>query len=244
MTTSNKIGIDMPADFPTEAYDAVGDKIGFRVGGNIGAANLAYAFWTEYAAGWNAVGYRFRTAADADTAFTASIASVPTHEEYRIQEEALYAFFVTGYFAIESFAYALFAIGAMLKPKEFPMCTEEDLSKINPKRTTKKFKSEFPGTSIHKAISNLLVDSKFVEWGKFRNVLAHRQAPRRESAIHLAENVVTGAASTPWKTTWGVSPNLRLTLDDRTTADKRAWLARHLTELMEATKAFVTDEFR
>jgi len=64
------LSIDMPSDFPTAAYDAVGEKLGLWAADGARMGTPAHTLWAEYAAGWNAVGYRFRTAADADTANT------------------------------------------------------------------------------------------------------------------------------------------------------------------------------
>ena len=101
MVISQTIGIDMPGDFPTIAHNAVNDKLKLCQPRNP-------KVWSEYAGGWNAIAFRFSAAADADATFTASVKlPVASLEEYQVQEKALFAFFVTGYAAIESFTYAL-----------------------------------------------------------------------------------------------------------------------------------------
>ena len=46
MAISRTIGIDMPDDFPTTAYDVVNAKLGSYQQRNTNV-------WTEYAGGWN-----------------------------------------------------------------------------------------------------------------------------------------------------------------------------------------------
>ena len=123
---SRSIGIDMPIDFPTNSHNAVAVKLGsYRP--------RAPDVWAEHASGWNAVASRYKLASRADEKFTASITlSVPTLDEYQVQAEALFIFFTAGYASIESFTYALFALGALLKPIDFPMSKPEDRKAINP----------------------------------------------------------------------------------------------------------------
>jgi hypothetical protein len=138
MAISKIIGIDMPDDFPTTAHDAVGVKLGPYQPGKPGV-------WTEYGGGWNAIAFRFKTAAIANDRFTASIRQFPQPplDEYQVQEEALFVFFVAGFAAIESFAFALFALGAMLQPANFPMSTATNLQAIKPTLTKNKFAAHF-----------------------------------------------------------------------------------------------------
>ena len=78
MAISQTIGIDMPGDFPAAAHDAVSVKLGPY-------QPRDPAVWTEYAGGWNAVAYRFKTTTVADGTFTASIRrSRQTLDEHQI----------------------------------------------------------------------------------------------------------------------------------------------------------------
>lgn len=169
MALAQTIGIDMPEDFPTPAYNAVNVKLAGR--------QLNPFLWTECASGWNAVASRFKTAADANELFVASIRENTTsHREFQVQEEALFNFFVAGYAAIESFAYALFALGAMRYPSAFPMTNENDLRNITPSSTQRKFAAHFGTAPVVKRFSALVVDGSFKEWGLIRNVLAQSRA--------------------------------------------------------------------
>jgi len=234
MAISQTIGIDMPNDFPTTAHDAVNTKLG-------PCRARAPAMWAEYAGGWNAIAIRFRTAADADGSFTASIrAAVPSLDEYQVQEQALFAFFVTGYAAIESFSYALFALGALLQPTDFPMCTQKDFKNIYPAFTAKKFATHFVGASAQAALSGLVNDNMYVQWGLIRNVLAHRAAPPRLYEVSIHERTSgqnTSTSSTVWQIVGG------LVLNETTTSLWRAWLATQLAVCVQATESFVNAKF-
>jgi hypothetical protein len=235
MAISKTIGIDMPGDFPTTAHDAVNVKLGPYQPRN---PNV----WTEYGGGWNAIAFRFKTATVADDRFTASIKHFPKPppDEYQIQEEALFTFFIAGSAAIEGFAYALFALGAMLRPAEFPMSKPGHRQAINPNLTMTKFTAHFAGTPVETALSTLLVDPTYKDWCLIRNVLAHRIAPPRHHVMELTTGG-GGKTSRSGATIWQVIGDL--VLDDQTTSDKRTWLAAQLSECLEATESFVSINF-
>ncbi len=222
MAISKIIGIDMPGDFPTTAHDAVGVKLGPYQTGNPDV-------WTEYGGGWNAIAFRFKTATVADDRFTASIRQFPQPplDEYQVQEEALFTFFVAGFAVIESFAFALFALGAMLQPANFPM---SNLQVITPTLTKNKFAAHFAGTPIEAALSALLADPTYENWRLIRNVLAHRTAPSRHHDLVLVTGRGGGQArSTKWQVIGG------LVLNDQTTSENRTWLATQLAKCIQAT---------
>jgi hypothetical protein len=234
------IGIEMPSDFPTVLYNAVAG----RLGGRYQSQNPVV--WGEYAGGWNAVAIRFRTTAGADERFTASIKRTPAppHDERQAQEEDLFAFFVNGYAAIESFCYAAFALGALLQPADFPMSSDGDLQAITPGKTQQKYAAHCAGSPLDAVLSGLVAskaDPAYRNWGRIRNVLAHRAAPGRIQHAHIHEG--PGAVPTPdqpaeWKMLGG------LTLDERTTADRRKWLAGALAQCVRAADAFTQTHFQ
>jgi hypothetical protein len=227
---SDAIGIEMPQDFPTEAHNTL-----VRILGPYQPSNPVV--WSELAAGWNAVATRFRSTANADQAYTASISStnaLKSHEELHLQNEALFAFFVNGYAALDSFAYAVFSMGALLRPSSFPMDTPAHLRAITPKATQSRFTAHFPNTSIEARLSALLIDPKFERWGLIRNVLAHRAAPARHHHMHIG-------SSSPDTTDWEILDGIAL--NEQTTASERPWLATTLTDCVVAMADFATVNF-
>jgi hypothetical protein len=230
MAISDAIGIDMPGDFPCDAHNAVVKALAPYQPRNPDICS-------ELAAGWNAVAIRFKTVANADGRFTASISSkgaFASSDERHAQEEALFAFFVNGYAAVESLAYAAFAMGAMLRPMDFPMITPGNLRAVTPNTTKNRFTTCFPGTPIEVKFSSLIADQNFERWGLIRNVLAHRSAPPRHHHISVGSNA-------PDKTDWEVIGGLAL--NDQTAASNRSWLATTLTDCVEAAAAFATSNF-
>ena len=129
MAIVNTIGINMPDDFSVDAYNDVHDRLREYSNRNP---------WLEYTAGWNAVAMRFKTMGDADEQYirqiiTAGRASL-SHDEMQLQEECLYRFFMNGLSTIESYCYAVFAIGALLNSEKFPMSTKKESRAIDRSR--------------------------------------------------------------------------------------------------------------
>jgi hypothetical protein len=245
MPVVNTVGIAMPDDFPTNAYNSVHDRL--REYRNRNPDDPA---WLEYAAGWNAVASRFKTMATADEEFAQQIIAEQvrqgsgkgslSHDEMQLQEEYLYSFVLNGYSTIESFCYATFALGALLRPTKFPMSTDAHLQAINPALSQQKYASEFPGSSVSLILTSLVprgADLAYQNWGKMRNVLVHRIAPRRSHYAHVHE----GPGPDPMidrPTEWG-----NIVLDERTTKDRRAWLAATLTRCIDAARSFSDEHF-
>lgn len=220
----------MPEDFATVAHNVVVAQMSPFQPRNPD-------IFSELVGGWKAVAIRFKTATKADERFTVSIRSATasaSFEEREIQEEALFAFFVNGYAAIESYVYAAFAMGAMLLPADFPMATPKDLKAINPRQTQRCFTKRFPGTRIEAKLTALLADPSFERWGLVRNVLAHRSTPARHHHLNVGDE-------RPDKTEWEVMGGI--ILDTQTTASRRPWLASTLTECVEAAAVFATADF-
>ncbi len=239
MALVNTIGINMPDDFPTDAYNGVQDRV--REYRN---RNPDLPPWLEYATGWNAVASRFKTMADADKQFTGQIITQRarqvslSHDQMQLQEEYLYIFFTNGLSAIESFFYAMFAFGALVYPTKFPMSDYKQLQLINSSLVQKKYASEFPCCPISVVLTSLVsCDAYYKNWRKIRDILAHRLVPRRTIHVHLHEG------SGPDKmvdrpTEWG-----EIELDERTTGDRRSWLAATLIRCVEAAQTFANDHF-
>jgi hypothetical protein len=227
MTVAQTIGIEMPGDFPTAAYNAVNIKLGPLQPTNP-------ALWAEYASGWNSVAIRFKTTTDADVAFTRSIkqGTAPSHDERQLQEESLFTFFVAGLAVIESFSYALFAIASMKRPADFPMSATEQRKNIRPDVMRQKYSVYFPGSPVNSKFSALLDSPEYREWRDIRNILSHRQAPPRQ---HYVGGSANGTA------TWQVLQGL--VLNDVTTTARRTWLANEVAGCIHAAESFVNANF-
>jgi len=221
MTTSMTMDIDMPDDFPTAAYDTVCKRL-------VAQQMQQPALWREFTASWNAVVFRFMATSRADEAFTTAVRKEhsPPMAARQFQEDYLYMFFVGGLSVIESFAYASFAIGAMLQPTSFKMATPKHLKLISPKETSKVYSYCYSREKVSDALSALLADEKFKKWQSVRNYLAHRSSGLRHHVLSR------GPEGTVWEVGGG------LTVNDQTTRTFRLWLGTSLTGLVGALNEF------
>ena len=212
----------MPADFAVAEYEAIGDRI---------RPKSTLAAWRLWAGGWNGLENRFRSCAESDEAFTASIrqggGGPPPPERY-VQERELFSFFVAGLASVESLCFGLFAIGSLLRPSDYPTATPEDLRRISPESTARAFGTFFPGDALALALQSFTASQEFRDWKEIRNVLAHRSAPGRR--------IFSGTQqAAEW---WGGIP-----LDQNTTTSRRHWLSGQISAILGAARSFTEREF-
>src|SRR5688572_21939042 len=109
-------GLDVPPEFPTAPYEALYDVVSKRQGGH-----QKYEHWSG---AWNALAYRFRAMFDSADEFEALLTkhgdSPPPAERY-LQENALFAIYSAGFSVFECASYGMFAVGAILRPADFPL---------------------------------------------------------------------------------------------------------------------------
>ena len=132
----------------------------------------------------------------------------------------------------------MYMIGALIDQARFPIATPNDLKSINPSMVRDKFLSVFPGDSLGIRLSNLITSPEYKQWSDVRNILTHRAQPSR---IH---HVVFGAqhqSSSPIEKTELKLAGLEL--NSQTTAARRGWLVKELTECIDATHQFVRAYF-
>lgn len=211
-----------PEDFNVSAYETVQSRVG--------PLQKAYPVaYEQYAGAWNAVRYRLRSCVEHDQAFVESIRRAgvaPETEERYFQERELYGFFTTGLSTIESFYYALYAIGAMVDPKNFSITTAQDLKGIKPRLTAEKFARHFSAESIVSELKRVLSDPVYDEWKTIRDILAHRASPGR--SFCPGDSLIA---------VWKAGPFI----DTQTTALKREWLAQNLKGLLKEADLFTAN---
>jgi hypothetical protein len=176
-----------------------------------------------------------------DEAFTSSDRTEQSQTELYNQERELFGFFVTGWSAIESLCYALFAIGAMIDRKRFPILTQKDMRTIEPGKTTSKYYSAFNKTLLTESLRKTTTSQEYKDWKEIRNVLLHRITPSRNIAIRMEVSDNPPTIESVYSK--GVSWWQEIPLDEATTAERRSWLAKTLGEVLHAAETFTTQRF-
>jgi hypothetical protein len=216
------LGIVMPEEFNSVLYETIYSHVKTR------QSDFPDPY-RQFAGGWKALAYRFRSCAEHSRAFTKSIRQVgtaPVPEKRYLQEVELFYFFVSGLAAVESFSYALFAILTMLDSLTFPMVTAKNKRDISPTYMLGRLKnSRFSSEDITKALEEITSDSIYERWKEIRNVLAHRSSPGR------IFNVGGDSETTLWK-------DFGIAINNTRTITEYEWLSKAINNLLEETNKF------
>jgi len=161
-------------------------------------------------------------------------------------EEALFGFFTHSVAAIDSFCFALFAAGSMLKPKEFATTKPAHLKQITASHTAELYGKHFQAEKPTKILAGLLGTDEYKELTGIRNVLAHRASPvfsHPRGGTRPVEGTGDDQAERPdlspavWLTRGHLGKNVEFTLENlRLLA---TWEQAVLTDLLVGTEAFV-----
>jgi hypothetical protein len=146
-------------------------------------------------------------------------------EHYR-QERALFGFFTSGLACIESFAFALHAIGACYRPSSFGL-TKDDLKSVTPKAVAKTLKQAWLSAAITSTINNIVNDAAFQTWKSIRNALSHRVVPSRAIAVTPGSEI---------QSIWLLASQHYLDQDeplDKVMESRRPWLEERIRELWD-----------
>src|SRR6266513_4666319 len=167
--TVNTVGIEVPLDFPTATYNEFHEKISPLQPKHSEA-------YKHYAGGWNAVAYRFASAADYDREFTRSIQTSTCVTERNIQEHSLFGFFMSGVAVLDSAAYALYAVAYMIAPGKF-LLTE--LHRIAFSSVAVSFATHFSADPLASTLKAISENPEMIQLREIRNVLGHRASTTR-----------------------------------------------------------------
>lgn len=184
-------GIVMPSDFPITEYEAVYARVLDKHGGAGGFRHFGGAF--------NALSYRFRAAHDIAEKFQQNFkhqGSSPPPEPRYEQERLLFDFYSSCFSVVEAYFFALFTVGHLLKPSDFPLATPDDEQKVSPATTLKKLGTHFAGDPIIAALTTVTQSDDYKELRVARNILTHRTAPGRLMYVSIGED---DAPLTEWK---------------------------------------------
>ena len=183
----------------------------------------------EFTAGWRAVAFRVISCADHSEAFTRSVqmhGDAPVPPERYVQERELFGFFLTGRAAIESFSYALHAIGSLLQPALFPSGKPENVS---PEKTAERAAKGLGTYGLAAAMGRLVTDGVYIEWNDFRNVLAHRVSPSRVFHVSIGSD---SQQPGHWQPQKAKNRAVQLDIDACTTTARLRWLVGTINSLV------------
>lgn len=193
---------------------------------------------SQFYAAWKAVDYRFRACMEHSAQFTESIkraGNAPSEDERYMQDKELFEFIVSGSSCLESLFYGIYAIGSILNSTEFPMATEEDRQKIDPRPVVMRYKNTFFSDAISGNLQSLLDSAEYKEWNKARNVLTHRIVPPRHFYIGGPKD---------GKAEFSIGFDIpNMSIDENTMSDRLEWLTQTIESLMNAVFDFVGAHF-
>jgi hypothetical protein len=217
-------GLIMPDDFPADHYEAVHHKVGAKYAGRPESQLFFEAL--------NAIAYRFKALADYDQSFAASFNPPRDGQPYRYEQERdLFGFFSNGYSVFEAFAFALFAVGALMDPSRFQLKAPNDEQNVTWGAMLKAYRRRFPGDTILNVLDGIHNDSALNNLRAIRHILTHRAVPGRVLQASF------GPAPSPPPDS---IPRLNgLELHPRTTARLRSYVVRLLERGLGAMRNFV-----
>ncbi len=177
----------MPPSFPMAEYRAFGLATRLLFPKTLSDEDLYDPLQrrTNFDWAWQAIRYRYRSAAECSEDFRALIAN-PSEmwlagwgdEEFTYKlERCIYTFFMNGLSVFDSFAYALYFLGHAIEPPAFPDVTTP--RKITRKATAKAFGTAFPQELLTRLLAGLSSDARFGVIDELRNILGHRLSGRR-----------------------------------------------------------------
>jgi hypothetical protein len=227
---SRSAGLDLPREFPVEAYDELQTLVMDRLA-------ASPALQREFNGAWNAVAYRFLAAAELDASLGRSIrkfGAAPAVEERYRQERDLFAFFGNACSVLDSLAYALYALNADRHPGEFPLTTREDRQNVEFFATKELYRTYFPDQAITDQLVSVASSEQYDEIRRLRSVLVSRSSGSR--------NGEGRAVSVGSKNEDGAHLDDGTELKPELTARSRAWVAEALRGLVPAALEFAKDD--
>jgi hypothetical protein len=225
----------MPNDFPVTHYETIIARVRTRNGNNPIDTHVL----SQFLGAWNGVAYRFRTFTEHDSAYTDSVnlsGTAPPLEERYKQERELFGFFVTGLAVIESIAYGLFAIGAMLDAPNFLMQTPAEMRKVSLRFVADRYAVAFSGNNLTTILSQTMIAPEFIAWSRARNILAHRASPGR--LISCSATFGSQTSNINDRRDNAIWTDIQIQIDKDTTATRRIWIAKTTNDILDAAASF------
>jgi len=226
--------LQMPPSFESDQHQAIAKTVG-------SIREKHDREWRSFAAAWNALKHRFRSAIEADATFSKSITrtKTPPPEERYLQEDALFHFFASTCSSIELFYFACYCIGTIIDPEAFPMAEPESL-RVYPRHVSIAYRKRFPGAELSSVLKTCLSGSEFRTVVELRNFLSHRGSLPRLSHLGGDKDGSTFVPTNPQ----GLADSwvYDLEVSESSTSTSRNWLESTLSVLIRELHSFVGRE--
>jgi hypothetical protein len=204
-----------PPGFPREPYEKLLRHLRAGAGG-----------WAEptLLAAWDAVAYHYRACAEHGARFgrlAGRAAGVGAESAYQLHA-ALFGFFSYGVAAVESFCYAVHAVGSHTVAPGFSLTSPSARRAVTPDATLARLTALGRDLRITRELGGVLGSAGYRVWVRNRNELARRAAPPR-----------THGAVVRWPK-FDSGDIIRLELE--ATRSRLNWLSASLRVLLEAAE--------
>jgi hypothetical protein len=220
----------LPEDFPREILEQSYRKCIDRFGQNDHALQLM-------GMGFAGTAYRFRTMAENAEILSTSLQKDgcgPYAEAYYQQVTSLYIFFSAGLSCIESFFFAMHALGSKYKPNSFAL-SPKDLGNVRLLNVKKAFNTNWEGSDIAIAMEELLASAKLFEWKEIRNIFSHRAVIPRQITFNCSNGQTTANLLLEKHS----SQKRSVSLSELEIANRRMWLANQINHLVGTFDLFI-----
>jgi hypothetical protein len=142
--------------------------------------------------------------------------------------------------AIELYAFAVYAIAGMVRPRQFPLSSGADLARVNPKSTLERLGAAdgFPRDAVTRGLRRLLASDDYARLRRMRNLLLHRSAPR---GWHVPAQSELTDDSALYVLELGDREGGRLAVDSTAAGLVGSAVVAAVASLMSPTERFVRD---
>lgn len=238
MPFSRVVGLAMPVGFDVASYDEVNDRVALIANPNDAAAPWKRNAWFGYAAAWNGLAYRLRSAIEYDEEFgrLISLGTAPPRDEHYAQERALFGCVAAALSAIECLYIGTYCVGSALSPRAFPLLNAVHLNR-NPIEVAQKYLAWIPSDTFSQQLVKVANSSELTSLADLRNALAHRGVLPRQ---HFLSNVGTVPSAVP-SNPKALAENFVYdgTLSHATTSVPTAWLRQTTSQVVNAFRDFL-----
>ena len=198
MSMSKVAGFDFPNGFDVSSYDQVNERVAKAADPNNATTPWKRNAWFSYAAAWNGVAVRLRSAVEYDEEFAGLIAATtaPPHEERYAQERALFGCVAAALSTVECFYMAAYCAAAALAPTSIPLTAAKHLI-LRPSEVAAAYRVWEPSDPFTNSLASVASATELRALEDLRNTLAHRGLLPRQHYLSTVSVVPSTVPSNP-----------------------------------------------